>query len=868
LKILKNNQLSLNSKAILCAILISALLFNVTMTSRAAAETGNAQMEADDQITEITVEAPRPDWESELSPGTVTVIRPDDYQGEQKTLPELLKDVPGVHVRYVSGKGGYTTVSVRGSTAAQVGVFADGVLVNLGGDAAVDLSTIPVKNIERIEVYRGYIPARFGGAHMGGVVNIVTKKPQKSEVSSASVGAGSYGGFKANLEVNAPLGGGSLLAGFNHEQSKGDFPYTNPGSDAAYAKWMPGLQTELPRYINATNNALGLTGIITNFTTVEEVNAAFDNPEVYNQYLTTFTDNYYSFLEFPNKEAALTIFGWSEQQYTEIAKQALDQLRTDLNQAKENTLRQMQNLSKDPSRQRRNNDYQNSDTLIKWQDGHWTVKGIYKHIERGLPQNLLITGNLDTIAYSSRDLPGSFERMRQEITSVDLLVGRRATAANLEWGWNLNYLYQDKLYRNPDYHDPVVSPLAEWSEFDSRRLGGALDGAYKAGEHHMLEFLANWSREAMDVDGSDMERYDMSDELINALRFRTYFEQTLCNIQLQDTVTLNRAGDCWFTPGIRYNSSEVMGRAAGPYRAAIDENHRWVKQEDRQQNAKTTWQLALKKRISRQLTLQSTYGTYYRLLNLYEIAGDGAGILPRPNTGADAMESMFPTPEEGTQWDLAAVWDGNLWGSVSSNLQLTYFGRKSENLLQLYRFGYDYWSYTNSAKGRVQGLEFQAGGNWKKWDLNLSGTWMWERKAWARNPTPVSVAEGADYYMEQFYTYTPEWEGALRLTFRPGGKISVFSELKYEGEMYCWAEQNEADGIRVLEALTTAGLGAKYRFHKDFQATAGVNDLFDRGPGRRVRCKTTGASGTRYNYYLSDYPLQGRTYYLTLQYKY
>lgn len=125
----------------------------------AADETENDGMSFD--LEGVTVEAKRPDWEAKLSPGTVTVIRPDDYKGEQKDLPDLLKMVPGVHVRELNGKGQYTTVSVRGSTAAQVGVFVDGVLFNLGGDAAADISTIPVHNVERIEVYRGYIPARL-----------------------------------------------------------------------------------------------------------------------------------------------------------------------------------------------------------------------------------------------------------------------------------------------------------------------------------------------------------------------------------------------------------------------------------------------------------------------------------------------------------------------------------------------------------------------------------------------------------------------------------------------------------------------------------------------------------------------------------
>ena len=70
----------------------------VTQDVQAAAdENENDGMSFD--LEGVTVEAKRPDWEAKLSPGTVTVIRPDDYKGEQKDLPDLLKMVPGVHVR-------------------------------------------------------------------------------------------------------------------------------------------------------------------------------------------------------------------------------------------------------------------------------------------------------------------------------------------------------------------------------------------------------------------------------------------------------------------------------------------------------------------------------------------------------------------------------------------------------------------------------------------------------------------------------------------------------------------------------------------------------------------------------------------------
>ena len=210
------------------------------------------------ELAGITVEAKRPDWESKLSPGTVTVIRPEEYKGEQKDLPDLLKMVPGVHVREVNGKGQYTVVTVRGSTAAQVGVFVDGVMTNLGGDAAVDISTIPVKNVERIEVYRGYIPARFGGTFIGGVINVVTKKPTKANIS-AELGKASFGGKSASLEVVSPLASGSLLVGLNYEAAKGDFPYHNYSyDDPKNQKEVQRVLDEYPSVIESIENSLTL----------------------------------------------------------------------------------------------------------------------------------------------------------------------------------------------------------------------------------------------------------------------------------------------------------------------------------------------------------------------------------------------------------------------------------------------------------------------------------------------------------------------------------------------------------------------------------------------------------------------------------
>ncbi len=820
----------------------------------------------------VTVEAKRPDWESKLSPGTVTIIRPDDYKGEQKTLADLLKDVPGVHVREVNGKGQYTTVSVRGSTAAQVGVFVDGVLFNLGGDAAADISTIPVKNVERIEVYRGYIPARFGGTYIGGVINVVTKRPTQSNVA-ASVGQSSWGGYTGSLQIDAPLGTGSLMVGINRDQSDGDIRYKNFQVPYRYGEITGAyerLSAEKLQFYNGVldslNPYLGISLSWPHFASLDEIHQATTaGSQFYNALMAAGLAAGYDAdtVNFLISDSAW--FGYDpdfQKKWWDEQLAAHPGLDTDL-------------------RYRRNNDYKNTDAIIKWQDDHWLAKATWKKIDRHLPWGIWLGGTFGyegSNALFDTDTLNLFNSPKhQELTAKEALVGRRDTIGNLEWGWSVNYLDQEKRYRNEGFglFESISGfwnqPLSVWSTYNSKRLGGAIDGSFKAGNYHLLEFMVNYSQEEMDVNGYKVTDYkpDTPPSVDDRRRFRNYFEQNLFNIQLQDTITLNEEEDLWLTPSIRYNSSTILGRSNGLAISGGASNHIWFNAEDKQKDDKVTWQTAVKKKVSDQLTLRSTIGSYYRLLNLYEIAGDGAGIIPRPKEKEyGGLVSVFPVPEEGTQWDVSAIWDDRILGS-DANIQLTYFGRKSENLLQLYRCGYDYWCYTNTAKGRTNGMELQANLSWEKWDMDLAGTYM-HTKAYSRDNSPTGEAWGYNVYREIPLTYTPEWEGSLRLTYRPDQKTAVYTELKYMDEMFVskgWDKKQTS--------LTTIGLGVKHTFTQDIQLTMGVNDLFNKGPELRLVETDLNNDGTprqkptQLHYPLNtDCPTQGRTYYVTLQYKY
>lgn len=831
----------------------------------AADETENDGM--DFTLEGVTVEAKRPDWEAKLSPGTVTVIRPDDYKGEQKDLPDLLKMVPGVHVRELNGKGQYTTVSVRGSTAAQVGVFVDGVLFNLGGDAAADISTIPVHNVERIEVYRGYIPARFGGTFMGGVINVVTKRPTKANVQ-ASFGKSSFGGYKGNLQIDAPLGGGALMVGINRDQSDGDFKYKNFDNDRTFKERLEWYHKDLEDTTNRINNQIAedigygmpspIGGEVKSID--EMVTRCAPGGDIYEAFWQQNPDDY---------------GGQDEMNYmweTYYAAYADPDYKENLYKSDRCQLDKLESAE----RWRKANDYKNTDAIIKWQDDHWLAKATWKNIRRHLPHPIdknyapLWTVDQDWAVNMPYGKPNMYYFRNQELTAKELLLGRRDTVGNLEWGWSINYLKQDKDYYIDDWQNlekvleatsglNTLKANTLWSKYDSRRLGAKIDGSYKAGNRHLIEFLVDASKEKMDIDGWKMFDFEHANEDTRS-RWRNYYEQEIINAQIQDTITLNKKGDFWLTPSIRYNRSKILGRS-DRYDEKNDPQHiKWLGQTDEQTDDKVTWQLALKKQFNDHFTLRATGGTYYRLLNMYEIAGDGAGILPMPNVGGSA--SVFPMPEEGKQWDISAIWDGKWLGADTAKFQITYFGRDSKRLLQLSSWNSFFFVYNNAASGKVSGVELQADLSWQKWDVNLQATYTDPSNVlYDLSAIPGQQEWNKDGKIEGVMTYQPKWEGTARFTYRPDKNWSLFTQMRHVGKVTTGAVPLTTGALPWQSSLTTMDVGVKYKINKSLQVAVGCNDVLNKANDMYLR--------TTYSEMRNIlYPIQGRTYYATLQYTY
>ena len=626
-----------------------------------------------------------------LSPGAVTVIRPEERKGEQRTLPELLEDVPGLRLIKLRGRYGYSVASIRGSSSSQVAVYVDDALMNLQSEAAVDLSTIPIEEIERIEIYRGYIPAKFGAQAMGGVINIITKSPE-APLTSVSLGFGSFGRYKGALSRSDRLGDGKFFGSFGYETYDGNFDY-----------WS-------------------------------------DNGTPYND-----ADDY--------------------------------------------------------AGSRRHNGFTNTDLLLKWENENWRTALSFVRRNRELP-GVAPGADKDESAYLGAAL---------DTDRWDFSLARSQASGALNWNWKVFYTSQSKEYDNKNIGSTgsIGGIGISHSEYDSTRIGVALDGSIPIGERHFLELRAEYLREQLNVKG------DMIYEYFGG---RDNYDSTEWNLGVQDTIALDAAGTFLITPSIRWHKLDG--------------------------DSKFTWQAALTKEFSSNWMIKGTFGTYARAPNMYERFGDSAFILP------PVSDLKW---EEGTQYDIGVVWNGIIkpLGGARANMSLSGFMRETDDLIEFFMENPRYARYQNISKAEVKGVEIEGNLDWENWGLSFSATWMD-----AVNKTPDD--SNSFRFDGKKLPNRPDWSATTRLT-RKFNKGYAFAEYQYIGENYADASEKV-----VFEPRHVFNLGFGYDLSATTRITAGVNDIFDSAYDWQMNPD----SGTEGPSRMLWHPVEGRSYYLTLNMKF
>lgn len=197
-----------------------------------------------EQPTVVITATRQPQRADELLASVDQIDREEIERAGPGTVLDLLARQPGVQVAANGGPGKTSSLYLRGANANHTILLIDGVRVGSVTSGQPSLESIPLSQIERIEILRGPASAMYGADAVGGVIQIFTKKGEGPALVEAFGGVGTLGTTQLGAGVSGSTGPWSYaLRAAEYETSgvsarKGPYPAQtvrhnyNPALDA------------------------------------------------------------------------------------------------------------------------------------------------------------------------------------------------------------------------------------------------------------------------------------------------------------------------------------------------------------------------------------------------------------------------------------------------------------------------------------------------------------------------------------------------------------------------------------------------------------------------------------------------------------
>jgi len=213
-------------------------------------------------MDEVVVSASRFAESAAEVPNRVVVIAPRAAdEARSADLGQLLLGRSSFDVRTQGNPGTVQTISLRGASTNQVLVLVDGRPVNSVTTGGANLSEILLDQIERVEVIEGPYSHLYGSGAVGGVVNVITKRPPPQLAASAFAAYGS-----ANTQLYRATAGdtvgrfGFVLSG-ERETSDGFRPNSDLTAHNASGKFtFQAGPIDLSLFSNVFSSEIGVPG--------------------------------------------------------------------------------------------------------------------------------------------------------------------------------------------------------------------------------------------------------------------------------------------------------------------------------------------------------------------------------------------------------------------------------------------------------------------------------------------------------------------------------------------------------------------------------------------------------------------------------
>jgi len=190
----------------------------------------------------VTVSATRTDKRIEDQPMRVEVLDAEEIEEKQLMTPGdivmMLNEMGGLRVQATSPSLGAGSVRVQGMRGRYTRFLSDG-LPLFGTDVGgLGLLQIPPTDLGQVEVIKGVASALYGAGALGGVVDLISRRPSKEPVREALVNRTSRGGTDATLFAAQPMTdrwSGTVLVG-GHWQERNDIDDDGWADLAGYSR--------------------------------------------------------------------------------------------------------------------------------------------------------------------------------------------------------------------------------------------------------------------------------------------------------------------------------------------------------------------------------------------------------------------------------------------------------------------------------------------------------------------------------------------------------------------------------------------------------------------------------------------------------
>jgi len=175
------------------------------------------------EIPAVVVSAARTEQSTLTTPASITVITREQIESSgARHVTDVLRGQGGVQINDLYGDGSRATVDMRGfgeTASSNTLVLVDGRRLNNPDIAAPDLNSIALEDVERIEIVQGSAGVLFGDQAVGGVINIITRKPGTRR-HALELSAGSYRTMKLHAMTSQAFDSGvNYLLSFDARES-------------------------------------------------------------------------------------------------------------------------------------------------------------------------------------------------------------------------------------------------------------------------------------------------------------------------------------------------------------------------------------------------------------------------------------------------------------------------------------------------------------------------------------------------------------------------------------------------------------------------------------------------------------------------